>query len=47
MEELHEHTYGITSDPLTKFAVVFSALIHDVGESVLLVAKSKCILQVS
>lgn len=29
-EELHDHTYGITSDPLTQFACVFSALIHDV-----------------
>jgi len=27
--ELHDHTYGITSDPLTQFAVVLSALIHD------------------
>jgi hypothetical protein len=26
----HDNTYGITSDPLTQFAVVFSALIHDV-----------------
>jgi class 3 adenylate cyclase len=26
---LHDHTYGITSDPLTQFAGVFSALIHD------------------
>eukprot|EP00977_Amphora_coffeiformis_P012581 scaffold3134_cov182-Amphora_coffeaeformis.AAC.18 len=26
----HDHTYGITSDPLTQFAVVVSALIHDV-----------------
>ena len=26
---LHDHTYGITSDPLTQFAVVFSAIIHD------------------
>lgn len=26
---IHEHSYGITSDPLTQFAVVFSALIHD------------------
>ena len=25
----HDHTYGITSDPLTQFACVFSALIHD------------------
>lgn len=29
-EELHDNTYGITSDPLTHFAVVFAALIHDV-----------------
>ncbi|CAB9516338.1 Receptor-type guanylate cyclase gcy [Seminavis robusta] len=27
---LHDHTYGITSDPLTQFACTFSALIHDV-----------------
>jgi hypothetical protein len=27
---LHDHTYGITSDPLTQFAVVLSALFHDV-----------------
>ena len=26
---LHDHTYGITSDPLTQFACVFSSLIHD------------------
>jgi class 3 adenylate cyclase len=26
----HDHTFGITSDPLTQFACVFSALIHDV-----------------
>jgi len=26
---LHDHTYGITSDPLTQLACVFSALIHD------------------
>lgn len=24
-------SYGITSDPLTHFACVFSALVHDVG----------------
>lgn len=30
--QLHDHTYGITSDPLTHFAVVFSALIHDAGK---------------
>jgi hypothetical protein len=29
-EQLHDHTYGITSDPLTQFSCVFSALIHDV-----------------
>ena len=27
---LHEQSYGIRSDPLAQFAVVFSALIHDV-----------------
>ena len=26
---LHDYTFGLTSDPLTQFAVVFSALIHD------------------
>ena len=31
--EMHDHTYGITSDPLTQFACVFSALIHDVGHT--------------
>lgn len=30
-EELHELTYGIATDPICQFAVVFSALIHDVG----------------
>ena len=30
---LHDHTYGITSDPLTQFACVFSALIHDINHS--------------
>lgn len=28
--DLHNYTFGITSDALTQFAVVFSALIHDV-----------------
>ncbi len=28
--DLHDHTYGITSDPLTQFACLFAALIHDV-----------------
>lgn len=26
---LHNYTFGITSDPLTQFAIVFAALIHD------------------
>lgn len=30
LHSLHDHTYGITSDPLTQFACIFSALIHDV-----------------
>ena len=30
---LHDHTYGITSDPLCRFAIVFSALVHDVDHS--------------
>ena len=29
-ENLHDYTYGITSCPLTQFAVLFSAVIHDV-----------------
>lgn len=28
--ELHNYTYGITSDPLAQFGIIFSALIHDV-----------------
>eukprot|EP00980_Cylindrotheca_fusiformis_P008664 scaffold1849_cov115-Cylindrotheca_fusiformis.AAC.2 len=30
LNDLAGHSYGITSDPLTQFAVVFSAIIHDV-----------------
>ena len=30
-EELHDATFGISSDPLTHFAIVFAALIHDAG----------------
>lgn len=30
---VHQYTYGITSDPLTQFAVVFCALIHDVDHT--------------
>ena len=33
VDNLHEFTHGITSDPLTQFAVVFSALIHDVDHA--------------
>jgi hypothetical protein len=33
LARMHDHTYGITSDPLTQFAVVFSALIHDVDHT--------------
>lgn len=29
MAAIHRHTYGVASDPLTLFSVVFSALIHD------------------
>ena len=32
-KELHDHTYGITSDPLTQFAVILSALVHDVDHT--------------
>jgi 3'5'-cyclic nucleotide phosphodiesterase len=32
-EQLHDHTYGITSDPLTQFACAVGALIHDVHHS--------------
>jgi hypothetical protein len=28
--ELHNYTHGINSDPLALFAILFSALIHDV-----------------
>ena len=28
---LHDHTYGINSDPLTQFGIVLSALMHDMG----------------
>ena len=30
---LHDHTYGLASDPLTQFACVFSALVHDIDHS--------------
>lgn len=31
--DLHFNTFGISSDPLTQFAVVFAALIHDVDHT--------------
>ena len=33
LSDAHKYTYGITSDPLTSFAVVFCALIHDVDHT--------------
>eukprot|EP00934_Nitzschia_sp_Nitz4_P002947 Nitzschia sp. Nitz4//scaffold18_size181773//144983//147205//NITZ4_001936-RA/size181773-processed-gene-0.66-mRNA-1//-1//CDS//3329540074//2937//frame0 len=33
VEDMHEYTFGITSDPLAQFAVAFAALIHDVDHS--------------
>ena len=33
LDESNHHTYGICSDPLTSFAIVFSALIHDVDHT--------------
>ncbi|GKZ00827.1 hypothetical protein MPSEU_001034400 [Mayamaea pseudoterrestris] len=30
---LHDHTYGITSSPLTRLAIVWAALIHDVDHT--------------
>lgn len=27
--QLHDYTHGITSDPLSVLAIVFSALVHD------------------
>lgn len=32
-ESVHNSTFGISSDPLAQFAIVFSALIHDVDHS--------------
>lgn len=32
-QDIHENTYGISSDPLLHFAIVFSSLIHDVGHN--------------
>ncbi|KAL3941955.1 MAG: hypothetical protein SGARI_000424, partial [Bacillariaceae sp.] len=32
-EQYYESTYGISTDPLTKFAIVFSALVHDLDHA--------------
>jgi hypothetical protein len=32
-EAMHDYTFGITSDPLTQFSVVLSALVHDIDHS--------------
>ncbi|KAL7558291.1 hypothetical protein ACA910_020376 [Epithemia clementina (nom. ined.)] len=32
-QTLHDHTYGITSDPMTQFACALSAIIHDLDHS--------------
>lgn len=33
LSQIHKYTHGITSDPVTLFAIVFSALIHDVDHT--------------
>ena len=30
---IHDHTYGITSDPMTQFTVILAAMVHDVDHS--------------
>ncbi|CAJ1963516.1 unnamed protein product [Cylindrotheca closterium] len=32
-KEAHDYTYGLASDPLTQFAIVFSAIVHDLDHS--------------
>ena len=39
--DLAGHSFGITSDPLTQFAVIFSALIHD-GSSTICMNSALC-----
>ena len=29
LKEAHEYTFGLTSDPLTQFAILFSTIVHD------------------
>ena len=31
--DMHDYTFGITSDPLTHFAIMFSTLVHDARTS--------------
>ena len=33
MKELHDATYGISSDPLTQLAIIIAALVHDTGHT--------------
>lgn len=33
LKEAHEYTFGLTSDPLTQFAIVFSTIIHDLDHN--------------
>ena len=33
LKEAHEYTFGLTSDPLTQFAILFSTIIHDLDHS--------------
>ena len=33
LRQIHDSTYGISSDPLMQFAIVFAALIHDVDHT--------------
>eukprot|EP00526_Cylindrotheca_closterium_P003634 CAMPEP_0113617770 /NCGR_PEP_ID=MMETSP0017_2-20120614/8966_1 /TAXON_ID=2856 /ORGANISM="Cylindrotheca closterium" /LENGTH=1245 /DNA_ID=CAMNT_0000527205 /DNA_START=214 /DNA_END=3951 /DNA_ORIENTATION=- /assembly_acc=CAM_ASM_000147 len=30
---IHDHTYGITSDPMTQFSVILAAMVHDVDHT--------------
>lgn len=32
-KSVHDHTYGIASDPLTRFSIIVAALVHDVDHS--------------
>jgi len=45
--DLHNYTYGITSDPLTQFAIVFSALVCAELDSRLFESTAKLTLTIS